>query len=64
MPNYETLSKSKTWMSAIRLVKHIEIGNFPVILYRIAKNLMRRGHGKDLLQLNPLQTIGQKGEIH
>ena len=35
-----------------------------MILYRIAKNLLRRGHGKDLVQLTPLHTIGQEGETH
>ena len=40
----------------IRLVKHVERGNFPVILQKIAKNLLRRGHGKDMVQLSPLPT--------
>ena len=26
------------------LVKHVKRGNFPMILYRVAKNLMWRGH--------------------
>ena len=39
-------------MPTIRSVKHVERGNFPMILYRIAKNLSRRGHGTDLVQLN------------
>ena len=28
----------------IRLTKHVERGNIPMILYRIAKNLLWRGH--------------------
>ena len=47
-----------------RLVKHVDRGNFPMILYRIAKNLLRRGHGKDLVQLSSLHTIGQEGKTH
>ena len=47
-----------------RLVKHVERGNFSMILHRTAKNLLRRGHGKDLVQLTPLHTMGQKGETH
>ena len=38
----------------IRLVKYVERGNFPVILYRIAKNLLQRGHGTDFVQLTQL----------
>ena len=34
----------------IRLVK-LNGGNFPMILYRIANNLLWRGHGTDLVQL-------------
>ena len=34
----------------IRLVKHVQRGNFPMILYKILKNLLRRGHGIDLVQ--------------
>ena len=44
--------------------KHVERDNFLRILHRIAKNLLRRGHGKDLVQLTPLHTIGQEGETH
>ena len=54
--------RAKHGVPAIRLVKHVERGNFPMILYRIAKNLLRRGHGQDLVQLSPLHTMGQKGE--
>ena len=35
----------------VRLLKHNKKGNFPRIVYRIAKNLRRRGHGTDLVQL-------------
>ena len=41
----------KNGAPTIRLVKYVERGNFPMILYRIAKNLLRRGHGTDLVQL-------------
>ena len=47
-------------MPTIRLVKHVERGSFVVILYRIAKNLLRRGHGKNF-QLILLHTMGQEG---
>ena len=33
----------------IKLVKHVERGNFPMILYRVAKNLLCRGHSTDLM---------------
>ena len=42
---------------AERSVRHVERGNF-------SKNLLRRGHGKDLVQLTPLHTMGQEGETH
>ena len=35
-----------------------------MIWYRIARNLLRRGQGKDLVQLSPLHTIGQERETH
>ena len=35
----------KNGTPTIRLVKYVERGNFPVILYRIVKNLLWRGHG-------------------
>ena len=35
----------------VKLVKHNKIGNLLIILYRIAKNLLPRGHGTDLVQL-------------
>ena len=35
-----------------------------MILYRIAKSLLRKGHGKDLVQLNLVNTMGQEGETH
>ena len=56
MPNYETVKKKKIQItykkrkSTIRLVKHVQRGNFPMILYKILKNLLRRGHGIDLVQ--------------
>ena len=46
-----------------RVVKHAERGNFLMILFRNAKNLLRRLQGKDLVQLTPLHTMGQEGEI-
>ena len=51
-------------MRTIRLVKHGERANFPKILYKIANNLLRGGHGKDLVQLTSLHTMGQEGETH
>ena len=33
-----------------------------MILYRIAKSLLRKGHGKDLVQLNLVNTRGGEGE--
>ena len=48
----------------IRLIKHVERDNFPMIFYRIANNLLRTGHGKDSAQLSLLHTMGQEGEIH
>ena len=50
--------RAKHGVSTIRLVKHVERANFPMILYRIAKNLLRRGHGKDLVQPSPPHTMG------
>ena len=41
----------------IRLVKHNKRGNFWRILYRIAKNLLWRGHGPDLVQLTHVWVI-------
>ena len=35
----------------IRLVKYIERDNFPIILFRISNNLLRRRNGTDLMQL-------------
>ena len=45
-------------------MRHVGRGNFSMILHRTAKNLLRRGHGKDLVQLTPLHTMGQEGETH
>ena len=64
--------RTKRGVPIIRLVKHVERSNFPMIVYRIAKNRLRRGDGKDLVQLTspfpppppPLHTTGQKGETH
>ena len=33
-----------------------------MILYRIAKILLRRGYGKDLVQVSLLHTMGRKGK--
>ena len=56
--------RAKHGVPIIRLVKHVERDNFSMILYRIAKNLLQRGHRKDLVQLTPLHTMGQEGETH
>ena len=56
--------RARRGVPTIRLVKHVERGNFGMILYRIAKKLLHRGHGKDLMQLAPLHTVGQEGETH
>lgn len=57
VPNYATLEIRKTYENGvltIRLAKYVEKGNFPMILCRITKNLLRRGHSTDLVQLNCL----------
>ena len=41
----------------VKLVKHNKIGNLLIILYRIAKNLLRRGHGTDLVQLTQFHVF-------
>ena len=51
-------------MRTIRLVKHGERGNFPMILCKVAKNLLRGGRGKDLVQLTSLHTMDQEEETH
>ena len=35
-----------------------------MVLYKNAKNVLWRGHGKDLVQLTPLHSMGQEGEAH
>ena len=35
-----------------------------MMLYGIAKNLLGRRHGKDLVQLSTLHTVGQEGETY
>ena len=35
-----------------------------MILYRIVKKVLYREHSKDLVQLNPLYTIGLEGETY
>ena len=64
MPNYETLSKIKIWRVNYKIGQTCRKRQFFNELYRIAKNLLQRGHGKDLVQLTPLHTMGQKGETH
>ena len=44
----------KNGVPTIRLAKYVEKGNFPMILYRSTKNLLRRRHSTDLVQLNCL----------
>ena len=56
--------RAKHKMPTLRLVKHVERSNFSMILYRTVNNLLERGHGKALVQLTPLQIMGQEGEIH
>ena len=34
-----------------QLVKHVQRGNFPMILHRILKNLLQMGHSTDSVQL-------------
>ena len=51
--------RAKYGAPTIRLVKHSERGNFPMIWYRIA----RRGQGKDLVKPTPLH-MGQERETH
>ena len=46
----------KKLVSTIKLVKHNKRGNFPKILYRIAKKLLQRGHGTDLVQHTHIST--------
>ena len=56
--------RAKHGEPTLRLVKHVDRGNLPLALYRIARNLLRRRHGKDLVQLSCLHTIGQEGKTH
>ena len=45
----EITCKKRAW--TIRLVKHAKRGNFPMVLSRILKNLLQRGHGANLVPL-------------
>ena len=45
----------KNGVPTIRLVKYVERDNFLMILHRIAKNLLWRGHVADLVQLTQLR---------
>ena len=54
--------RAKHGVPPTTLLKHVKKGNFTMILYRIAKNLLWRRHDKDLVQLILLQTIEQEGE--
>ena len=56
--------RAKHGVPTIRLVKQVERSNFPMILYRIPENLLRRRHGKDLVQLSPLHAMGWERETH
>ena len=58
------LSQSKHGVTTKRLVKHVERDNYAMILYRIVKKVLYREHSKDLVQLNPLYTIGLEGETY
>ena len=44
----------------IRSVKHVEKGNFSMILYRIAKILLWRVYGTDLVQLTHIEKKNLK----
>ena len=56
--------RAKHGVPAIGLLKHVEKGHFIMTLFSIAKNLLWRVHSKDLVQLTPLDTMGQEGETH
>ena len=56
--------RAKHEVPTIRLVKHVERGNFPMMLYGIANNLLGRRHDNDLVQLSTLHTVGQEGETY
>ena len=43
----------------IKLVKHVQKGNFRMILYRIAKNMLQRGHSTNLVQLTHIHAHKQ-----
>ena len=43
----------------IKLVKHVQKGNFRMILYRIAKNMLQRGHSTNLVQLTHIHIHKQ-----
>ena len=70
MRNYEALSKSKTGVAAIRLVRHVKRDTvfqwFCIELQRICFGERMGGggweHGKDLVQLTPLHTMSMKGK--
>ena len=47
----------KNGVPTMRLVKHVERGKFPMILYRIGNNFFQRGHGTDLVQLTHMCSI-------
>ena len=46
--------RAKHGVPTKRMMKHVERGNFPMILYRIAKNLLLKVHCKDLVKLSRL----------
>ena len=49
----------------IKPVKQVERGNFSIILDKIAKNLLRRGQGRDLAQFTQFRIKGfQKCETY
>ena len=52
--------RAKREVSTIRLVKHVERSNFPMIFYSTAKNLLGREYSKDLVQLSPEKLIKGK----
>lgn len=52
MPHYETLQNMEiTYKKGVPTIRLKMKGNFPMIFYRILKNLLQRGHGANLVPL-------------
>ena len=56
--------RAKHGVTTKRLVRHVERDNYAMILYRIVKKVLYREHGKDLVKLNSLYTIGLEAETY